>query len=198
LRIELVDTLPVTEVHLLCSDYALEESPKEIELRLSDGTVIPRTLERLIPQSRQDKPRQTFPIGKDLAWIEVKVLSSYPGGPRPDTGEPVRWGGIGEIEVITRADLMPYLQIPDYNPEAPVYVEGGSPKSDYSHVKVPLPTPIPLGQHPGIYLTRNEIVQMRQELQASERARPMLDKLLRDCNEWLGREIVGRIERLGE
>ncbi|MBM4047281.1 MAG: hypothetical protein FJ279_19425, partial [Planctomycetes bacterium] len=66
-RIELVDKLPVTEVNFICSDYALEESPKDVELRLSDGTVLKHTLERLIPKDRRDKPRQTVKVGKELA-----------------------------------------------------------------------------------------------------------------------------------
>ncbi|MBM4049948.1 MAG: alginate lyase family protein, partial [Planctomycetes bacterium] len=168
---------------------ALEESPKDVELRLSDGTVLKHTLERLIPKDRRDKPRQTVKVGKDLAWVEVKVLSSYPGGPNPQTGKPVTWGGIGEIEVITSADLSPYLAVPDHNPDAPVFVEGGSPKSDYSNVKVTLPSPIPLGQHPGIYLSRGEIVKMRQELKAAERAKVTLDSLLAGCNGWLEKKI---------
>ena len=84
-RIELVDKLPVTEVNFICSDYANEESPKDIELRLGDGTVIKHTLERIVPKDRRDKPRQTIKIGKDLAWVEVKVLSSFPGAPNPET-----------------------------------------------------------------------------------------------------------------
>jgi len=188
-RIELVDKLPVTEVNFVCSDYATEESPKDIEVRLPDGTVIPHTLEKIVPKDRRDRPRQTVKIGKDLDWLEVKVLSSHPGAPNPATGKPVSWGGIGEIEVITGADLRPYLEVPDDNPNAPVYVQGGSPKSDYSAVKVTLPPPIPLGERPGIYLTRDEILAMRRELAASERAKPMMQKLLSTCDEWLEKKI---------
>ncbi|MCY3024449.1 MAG: heparinase II/III family protein [Planctomycetota bacterium] len=188
-RIELVDKLPVTEVNFICSDYATEESPKDIELRLPDGTVIKQTLEKIVPKDRRDKPRQALKIGKDLDWLEVKVLSSHPGGPNPQTGKPVSWGGIGEIEVITSADLAPYLQVPNDNPDAPVYAQGGSPKSDYSAVKVTLPPPIPLGEHPGIYLTRDDIVTMRRHLAANERAKPMLEKLTKACDEWLDKKI---------
>jgi hypothetical protein len=189
-RIELVDKLPVTEVNFICSDYANEESPKDIEVRLPDGTVIPHTLEKIVPKDRRDRPRQTVKIGKDLDGLEVKVLSSYPGAQNPETGKAVSWGGLGEIEVLTSTDLGPYLEVPDDHPNAPVYVQGGSPKSDYSAVKVTLPPPIPLGEHPGIYLTRDEIVRMRAELAASERAEPMLKALVGGCDAWLDQKVV--------
>ncbi|MFQ5809223.1 MAG: heparinase II/III family protein, partial [Armatimonadota bacterium] len=189
-RIELVDMLPVTHISFICSDYEIEQSPKDIEIRLSDGTRIQHTLEVIRPPSRREKPRQTIPIGKDIEWLEVKVRSRHPGGPHPKTGEPINWGGIGEIEVITSADLAPYLIVPDYNPDAPVYVQGGSPKSDYSAVTVAMPELIPPDSHPGIYFTRDEIVAMRETLKTNERARPMFDKLIEACNEWLAKEIV--------
>ncbi|MGD0089076.1 MAG: heparinase II/III family protein [Planctomycetota bacterium] len=188
-RIELVDKLPVTEVNFICSDYALEESPKDIELKLADGTVIQHTLEKIIPKDRRDKPRQTIKIGKDLDWLEVKVLSSHPGGTIAETGKPVTWGGIGEIEVITSSDLSPYLEVQNYNPDAPVYVQGGSPKSDYSEVKVTLPPAIALGEHPGIYLSRDEILKMRGQLAANSHDKAMLAKLLAACDEWLNKKI---------
>lgn len=188
-RIELVDKLPVTDVNFICSDYAAEEAPKDIEVRLPDGTAIKQTLEKIVPKDRRDKPRQTVKIGKELEWLEVKVLSSHPGAVNQETGKAVTWGGIGEIEVITSADLAPYLQVPDDNPDAPVYVQGGSPKSDYAAVKVALPPPIPLGEHPGIYLSRDEIVKMRQQLAASEGAKPMMAKLIKACDEWLNKKI---------
>ncbi|MDH7569025.1 MAG: heparinase II/III family protein, partial [Armatimonadota bacterium] len=164
------------------------QSPKEVEVRFSDGVVEKRTLERRIPANRNDKQRQRFEVGREIEWVEVKVLSHYPGAVSAE-GKEVTWGGIGEIEVITTADLAPYLEIPGYNPNAPAYVEVGSPKSDYANVRVHLPPPIPPGTHPGIYLTRDEIVAMRREIQSSDRARPMLEKLLGTCNEWLNRPI---------
>jgi hypothetical protein len=189
LRLELVDKLPVTQINFICSDYEIEESPKEVEIKLSDGTVIKKTLEVIRPKDRNDKPRQTVDVGgKELAWVEVRALSHYPGGMAAN-GKQVTWGGLGEIEVLTSVDLAPYLIVPDYNADAPVYVNGGSPKSDYSGVKVTLPKPILLGEHPGIYLTRDEIVKMREVLRSSERAKPMYDALIGGCNEWLGKEI---------
>ncbi|MFQ6130642.1 MAG: heparinase II/III family protein [Armatimonadota bacterium] len=189
-RIELVDKLPVTVINFICSDYEAEQSPKEIEIRLSDSTLIKHTLELVRPKERRDKPRQAVSVGKDIEWLEVKVLSRHPGGAHPRTGEPINWGGIGEIEVITSADLTPYLTVPDYDPAAPVYVEGGSPRSDYSAVKVTMPEPIPPNSHPGIYFSRGEIVEMRERLATNDRAAPMLARLLEGCNEWLDREIV--------
>lgn len=45
-RIELAAKLPMTHVSFICSSQA-GESPKDIELRLSDGTVIKHTLASL-------------------------------------------------------------------------------------------------------------------------------------------------------
>jgi hypothetical protein len=189
-RIELIARLPVTEVSFICCDYTTEESPKDIEVRLSDGTVIKHTLEVIRPASSPERPRQTIPVGKEIEWVEATILSVYPGALNPQTGERIGYGGIGEIEVITSAALKPYLTVADYDPSAPSYVSGYTPRSDYSAVKVSMPVPIPLGQYPGIYLTRDEIVRMRQDIRQDPRTKEMMDKLLSACNEWLEKEIV--------
>ncbi len=189
-RIELIDRLPVTQVNFICSDYASAESPKDILVTFSDGATVSKTLEVIRPEDRRDKPRQTIEVNREIEWVEVKILSTHPGALNPQTGRRINYGGIGEIEVITSADLSPYLSVTDYNPEAPVYVSGGSPRSDYSDVKVTLPDPIPLGRHPGIYLTREEIVEMRETMKQDPRAVEMVEKLISTCDEWLDREIV--------
>jgi len=191
-RIDLVAAMPVTEISFICSDGAGEASPESIEIHLSDETVIPMTLEVKRPSraNRQNVPRQTVEIGKTLEWIEVTVLSTYPGAVNAKTGTPRPWGGLGEIEVITTADLAPYLVVPDFNADAATYVEGGSPRNDYSDVTVTLPTPIESATRPGIYLSRTEILRMRERMRQDPRAAEMLAKLIRSCNQWLNREIV--------
>jgi hypothetical protein len=154
-RIELIVRLPVKELNFITSDYDREETPKDIEGTLSDGTVSTQSLSAE-HTSRKAPKRQTMPVGKDLEWIEVKVLSNHPNA--------VRWGGLGEIEVITTADLAPFLTVADYDPQAPVDVEGGAPRSDYSAVKVTVPTPIPLGVYPGIYMTHDEIQRLSADV----------------------------------
>ncbi len=181
-RIDLVETLPISHIHFICTNYEGEQSPEKIEVRLSDGTVIEKTLEVIRPTSANRKPRQTIEIGdKPLKWVEVKVLSHHPGT--------ARYGGIGEIEVITSANLAEYLTVPDYNPEAPTYIEPASPRSDYSDTQVTLPEPIPAGTFPGIYLTRDEIVALRQQMQQSERAQPALRAVVEGARGALDRPI---------
>ena len=188
-RIELVDKLPVTHVNFICTNYT-GESPKDIEVRLPDGTVIKHTLEVLRWQKPSDVQRQKVEINKNVAWVEVKILSTYPGVLNEKTGKRVNYGGIGEIEVITSADLQPYLTVGDYNAEAASYIEGASPRNDYSAVKVRMPKPIPLGTYPGLFLTHDEIVAMRPKLLADPEGKASYDKMIAACDQWLGKEIV--------
>ena len=188
-RIELVAKLPVTHANFICSNQA-GESPKDIELRLSDGTVIKHTLESLQEwKSPRDAQRQRLDVGREVEWVEVKFLSVHPG-PVNAAGDRVTWGGLGEIEVITSADLKPYLTVADYNAGAPVYVEGASPRSDYSNVKVHMPEAIPLGEHPGIYMTHGDIAKLHEEMKRGPRTGTMLEKLFATCDEWTTRKIV--------
>lgn len=187
-RVELIDKLPVTEVAIINDDYATEEAPKDIEIRLPDGTVLTKTLEVLRPSGRE-RPRQGVKIDKTIDWVEIKVLSNQ-YGPLPEGAKQAKFGGIGEIEVVTTADLTPLLVVKDYDPKAPAYVEGGSPQSDYSAVKTALPAKIALGQHPGIYLSRDEIVQMREKMKGDPRAKPMMERLISECDKWAAKPIV--------
>ncbi len=189
-RIELVGKLPVSEINFIRSDYAIEETPKDVEIKLSDGTVIKKTLTaEKTKRGQYPRPRQRVPVGKDIAWVEVTVLSNHPGG-LTSKGKRITWGGIGEIEVITTADLGRYLVVPDYDPKAPVYIRGASPRNDYSAIKVQMPAKIPLGEHPGIYLTRAEILKMREEIKKDPRAKQMMDKMIAGCDTWAAKKIV--------
>lgn len=192
-RIELVAKLPVTQVNFICEDSAVSESPKDIEVKLSDGTVIKHTLEVIRPSAENRFPRQTIEVGKDIEWVEVTILSTHPGAlieSGPNKGKRINYGGIGEIEVITTADLAPYLTVLSYNAKAPAYIEGGSPRNDYSGVKVHMPPKIPLGQYPGLFLTRDEIVDMRSKMLADPEGKATYEKLISTCDEWLTKPIV--------
>ncbi|GEM_PF-1004245 len=188
-KINFVDKLPVAQINFICSDAEIEESPKDIEVIFSDGMVIKKTLEIIRPKGKNNKPRQVIETGgKLLEWVEVKVLSNYEGLPNKD-GKKCTWGGIGEIEVITPAELKQYTVVADYNAGAPAYIKGEVPRSDYSNVKVFMPSKIALGEHPGIYLSRAEIVEMREKMKTDPRSKPMLEKMLTACDEWLKKDI---------
>ena len=194
-RIKLIDRLPITHLNFILSDYATCQAPKDLEITLSDGTVIPFTLELKRPKrgQRGDLPRQRVDVNRDLEWVEVKVLSVYPGAlitQGKKKGKRVGYGGIGEIEVITSADLAPLLTVGDYNAGAPSYIEGASPRNDYSAVKVRMPKTIPLGQYPGLFLSRDEMAAMKPKLLASPGGKASYDKLITACDAWLAQPIV--------
>ena len=190
-RMELIDQLPVNQINFICSDYTTETTPKDVEIRLSDGTVLKHTLEADHPARgyRGPMPRQPVDVDKTIEWVEVTVLNHHQGQPNPKTGKSVGWGGIAEIEVITTADLTPYLVVADHNPDAPVYVRATSPRNDYSDVRVRMPEPIPMGQHPGIYLSREELVELRENIVTYGRATNMYNKLVASCDTWAGEPV---------
>jgi hypothetical protein len=189
-RIELVDELPVTAIHFICSDYANEQSPKDVTVKLSDGTSFTKTLEKISAQRRKPKPRQSLDVGgKKARWIEVTVLSNHPGG-LLKSGKPCGWGGLGEIEVVTSADLGPYLVVGDFNGELPVDIRSDPPRRDYSDVTVKLPSAIPLGQRPGIYLSDDEWKALLRTMRNSPRGKPVLDGVIGMAEAYLSAPVT--------
>jgi len=189
-HIELIDELPIEAIYLIDSDYVNETCPKDIEVKLSDGTTYRKSLEKLPAERRQPKPRQTIDVGgKRARWVEVTVLNNHPGGVSK-RGTPIGWGGLGEIEVITTADLSPYLTITDFNPQLPQDIRGEAPRSDYSNVTVTLPDPIPLGQQPGIYLTAVQWQELFERMRRSPRGKPVIDDLLERAKDYFSTPVV--------
>ena len=174
-RIDLVDELPVEAIHFICSDYVNEQSPKDVAVRLSDGTKLTKVLEKIPAQRRKPKPRQRLDVGgRKVRWVEVTVLTNHPGG-LLKSGKPCGWGGIGEIEVVTSADLAPYLTVDDFNPDLPTDIRSKARRRDYSDVTVSLPSVIPLGARPGIYMTGEEWKALLETMRNSPRGKPVLD-----------------------
>ncbi|MCI5133611.1 MAG: hypothetical protein D3920_00780 [Candidatus Electrothrix sp. AW2] len=193
-RIDLITQLPIQEINFITSDYALEETPKEIEITLSGGTVIKKTLDGTHSvRGRKDRKgaivRQKVAVGKEISWLEMNVLSNHPGG-KTAKGKVINWGGLGEIEAMTTADLAAYLIVPDYNPQAPAYIDGGRTGNDYSNVKVTLPSVIPLGTYPGIYLTKAEIADLHEEIKNAPKAQKMYQHVLQTAEQWRDRKIL--------
>ncbi|MGB2823534.1 MAG: hypothetical protein WBF17_21320, partial [Phycisphaerae bacterium] len=177
-RIDLVDELPIETIHFICSDYANEQSPKDITVKLSNGTTFTKTLEKIPAQRREPKPRQSLDVaGKKARWIEVTVLNNHPGGLMKN-GKRCGWGGIGEIEVVTSADLEPYLVVEGFNPELPCDIRSEAPRRDYSNITVTLPSTIPLGQRPGIYMTADEWKALLKTMRNSPRGKPVLEGII--------------------
>ena len=126
LRIELVDKLPISQINFILDDYAGEAWPKDLEITLSDGSKLTKSLKLLRPAQNQPLPRQSLNVHKEISWFEVKVLNYVLG--EDANGKELNYGGFGEIEAITSADLAKHLALPESNPTAPVYVEGASPR----------------------------------------------------------------------
>jgi len=189
-RIDLVDELPVDAIHFVCSDYTNEQSPKDVKVTLSDGTTFDKALAKLPAQRRKPKPRQTLDVGgRKARWVEVTVLSNHPGGLLRG-GKPCGWGGIAEIEVVTSADLAPYLAIPNYNPELPTDIRSEAPRRDYSDVKVALPSVIALGERPGVYMTADEWEALFVAMRRSPRGKPVLDGIIEMADAYLAQPAV--------
>ena len=93
-------------------------------------------------------------------------------------------GAESPVPVVRSAAEPPVLDM-----EMPVYLKGGTSRSDYSDVKVTMPPKIGLQEHPRIYLSRAEIVKWREELQKTERGRAAF-KNASGVNVWLKDAIV--------
>jgi hypothetical protein len=188
-HIDLVDELPIEAIHFICSDYTAEQCPKDIRVKLSDGTTFEKTLEKRPAQRRKPKPRQTLDVGgKNARWVEVTILNNHPGGTMRN-GKPCGWGGIAEIEVITSADLTQYLVVQDFNPDLPRDIRSKPPRRDYSDIEVTLPETVPLGAQPGIYNTADGWREMFETMRNSPRGKPVLDGIVAMANGYLKKPV---------
>ena len=113
-RIELMDRFPIAEMAFAHSDYTTELGPKELVVKLDDGAELPVTLELQPSKGSRGLQWQSVPIGKDVQVIEVTIKSNH----EAKNG----WGGLAEIAALTTTDLDAKLAIPDYDPNAPEFV----------------------------------------------------------------------------
>ncbi len=90
-----------------------------------------------------------------LAAVALTAFAAWAAGPK--AGKPA-----------------PAADPPGYNSNAPVYVQANYPRADYSGVKVAMPAKIPLGQHPAIYLSRDDFLKLRDTLKNSPRGQHLL------------------------
>ncbi len=189
-HIDLVAELSLDAIHFIDSDYASEQCPCDVEVKLSDGTTFAKTLAKEPAKRGQPKPRQTLDLGgRKASWIEVTVRNNHPGGLMKN-GQPCGWGGFGEIEVVTSADLAPYLTVPNFNPDLPRDIRSRPPRNDYSEVAVTLPKPIPLEERPGIYLTAEGWQTLFARMRQSPRGQPVLDGIIASADQYLDHPVI--------
>jgi hypothetical protein len=171
LVIELLDKLPVEKLAFAHSDYATEEAPKELAIEFDDGTKLQHTLEHKPTSGRKPAWQElALPEPKQAQKIRVTVVSNYPGG--------VKWGGMGDIAVLTRADLKRALAIPDHDPAAPAFVHAAKPAALHKAVEVSLPPRVKPGEHPCLLIGKSELDEFKALLEKTERGKAALSALL--------------------
>lgn len=169
LTIELLDTLPIVKLGFAHSDYATEEAPKDLEISLDGGPAIPFTLELKRPEKRKIQ-WQELPVGKPAKSVKVTVKSNFDA--------PNKWGGLAEIAVWTDADLDKRLAPPDYNPDAPVFVQVPPLTAGAAVAQATLPPVAKPGEHPCLLLTPSELADLKRDLANTERGKEALAKFL--------------------
>ena len=165
--IELLDRLPVERLGFAHSDYQKEMAPKDIEIELDDGTRIQHSLE--LKYSSRTPAWQYVPVGKEVKVIKVTVKSNHEGA--------VNWGGLGEIGVFTKADLNERLKVPDYDPAAPAFVNVPALAAG-TVAKVHLPPSAKPGEHPRCLVTKEELAELKKDLQTTEKGKDLLAKTI--------------------
>ena len=166
---ELCDRLPIEKIALAQSDYAAEAAPKDIEIRLDDGTTLQKTLE--LKRSTKGKiDWQEVPIGKPVRRIAITVKSNYPGK--------AAWGGLAEIAVLTGESLTKRFELLDHDPASPVFVHSVSLADEPRNLKVSLPPRAADGEHPRLLMTKAELAELRRTLPTTEKGKQALKALL--------------------
>ncbi|MCW8132735.1 MAG: heparinase II/III family protein, partial [Planctomycetota bacterium] len=161
-EVELVEALPVDAIAFADSDYESEEAPKDVIIELDDGTKIEHALEIQRPAKR--KPAwQEVAIGKTARTIKITVTSNHAGK--------VAWGGIGDIAVFTKEDLSQKLALPNYDANAPAYVDVPPLEAANGEIKVRMPPKAAKDDHPCLLLTPKELEEAREAGKTKERAK---------------------------
>lgn len=175
LTFELVDRVMVTSIQFIQSDYATETAPKDVEVKLDDGTVLTKTLELIRPEGRNRFPRQALDVNRATRTVEITFTSTYPGENN--------WGGIGEVEILTSDDLRPLLTVEDFDMQAAAYTE--DPLSLIAQEPAPTVTLPPRAgtEHPRLLLTPAEVAELRQIVASGNaRIKPAYDALIANAN----------------
>jgi len=174
--VELLQRLPIEKVAFAHSDYATEHAPKGIVLELDDGTRIEHTLELKRPESRRIA-WQELPVGRPARVVKITVTSNHVGK--------VNWGGLGEIAILTPADLDALLAVPGHDPDAPTFVRAPDFEPDKA-TRPSLPKTVPPGKFPCTLFDAEELDALRKAVKTQPRAKEPFDALLNVANGALG------------
>ncbi len=161
--------IPIEKIAFAQSDYATEEAPKDIEIRLDDGTVIKKTLDASRPVKRKGV-WQEVAVGKTVKSLQVAVLSNH--------ANTNNWGGLGEMAVYTAMNLNEAFQIPNYNADAPSWIHS-APVSANTAMPIQLPPRAAKGEHPRLLMTPAELTDLRAQLKQTEKGRETLANTLK-------------------
>lgn len=180
--VELPFAVPVRAVAFAHSDYARERAPREVEVSLDGGPPVRHALELRRPEKRRPAWQEVSLGGREARVVRVTVLSDH----APDPA--VNWGGLGEIAVLTTADLDARFALPAgaaaagpsfvHVPGASEATAGGKGPPPSPAAPVRLPAPARPGEHPRLLLTPAEVAELKAQLPKSERGRAALKGLL--------------------
>jgi hypothetical protein len=175
LTFELVDRVLVTSIQFIQSDYATETAPRDVEVKLDDGTVLTKTLELVRPEGRNRFPRQALDVNRETRKVEITFTSTFPGENN--------WGGIGEVEILTSNDLKPLLTVGDFDMQVPAYIQ--DPLALIAKEPTPTVTLPPRAgkEHPRLLLTPADVAELRRIVASGNpRIKPAYDALIANAN----------------
>lgn len=176
--VEFPSAIALDRIAFADSDYATERAPKEIEITLDGGPAIRQTLALQRPDKRKPAWQEIALGGKTVRVVKITVLSNYEPSPA------INWGGLGEIALLTSADLDAKFAVPGADSASvatfihpPSLTKGGM-----ASQKVNLPPIAPPGEHPRLLLTRGEIATLKTDLARSARGAAALKALQDSAN----------------
>jgi hypothetical protein len=169
--IELPAPLLIDHVAFAQSDYADEAAPEQVEIQFDDAAPVRHALQPTRPTGRRQPAWQKVPADATARTIRVAVRSNHPAK-HP-------WGGIGDIAVLTSADLEKQMAVPGHDPAAAAFVRVPTvAAADPAAAPVALPPVAKPGEHPCLLLTAIETDELRRQLRDTPRGRDALAKLL--------------------
>ncbi len=185
IKVELPLKVLVEKLSLTQSDYGTEAAPKDLEITCDDGQKIAKTLELSRPQMvnrRQQIQWQDVPIEREVKSLQITVLSNYDGA--------VKWGGLGDLALWTRANLADKFRVTGYDAAAPAFVHPTAVGVAGAPLKVNLPPLAQAGEHPRLLFNPAELRAFAQQLPTTERGKSTLEGFLKIADGYVGQAPV--------